>query len=52
MVVSKVIIIFFAGPQSRILEASFDSVDSDNQQRYVIGAASKGMISFCFRKGK
>ena len=32
------------GPQSRILEASFDSVDSDNQQRYVIGAASKGII--------
>lgn len=32
------------GPQSRILDASFaDSVDSD-QQRVVIGAASKGII--------
>lgn len=33
------------GPQSRILDASFaDSVDSSDQQRVVIGAASKGII--------
>lgn len=33
------------GPQSRILDASFnDSVDSADQQRIVIGAASKGII--------